>query len=267
MRSMYTAELEITLLDQLETAIRGLESLQLRCVEESWRSTSKEEHEYFAYGVARRVSVMRTALGNVFSLFPVDTKIPIRRENLVDAQINLHAFVINVSGTFDNFAWAYLCRHNLNDKFPDARRIGMFRREFQVVLPDVLVQYLNSQKFQNWYKPYLTYYRDALAHRIPLYIPPAHWTKEQAGRYQELDQQIHAAIQAHDFERAETMRNEQDTLGTPCDSFYHTFLGDGLKKGVVLHPQLIADSLTVIEFGNLFFNSWLDPTQSRSSLG
>jgi hypothetical protein len=32
---------------------------------------------------------------------------------LADVQINLHAFVMNLYGIYDNWAWAYVLRHDL----------------------------------------------------------------------------------------------------------------------------------------------------------
>jgi hypothetical protein len=43
---------------------------------------------------------------------------------------------------------------------------------------------------QTWYTEYSKNYRDALAHRIPLYVPPSALNKEEQEEYMLLEKQL-----------------------------------------------------------------------------
>jgi hypothetical protein len=57
-------------------------------------------------------------------------------------QINLHAFVINLSGVFDNWAWAFIHRHDLLRNVGGKTNVGMFKEATQRLLPAALSDYL-----------------------------------------------------------------------------------------------------------------------------
>src|SRR5262249_5817486 len=142
--------------------------------------------DYLRHGVGRRLGVLKKCLERIFSLFPPAQERPLSHEVLTEVQICLHAFVINLSGVFDNWAWAFVLRHELMPAIGDHRNIGMFKTATQRFLPGPLREYVTSAEISNWQDKYLKGYRDALAHRVPLYIPPAAWTPQDAERYQAL---------------------------------------------------------------------------------
>jgi hypothetical protein len=88
-------------------------------------------------GVARRLGILRRGLHNVFSLFPPSAVRPIDTDNLHDAQISLHAFVINSYGLFDNLAWAFVWRHGLEATI-NRRQVSMFSEGIKQYLPQAL---------------------------------------------------------------------------------------------------------------------------------
>jgi hypothetical protein len=51
-------------------------------------------------------------------------------------QIFLHAFVINLSGLFDNWAWPSIHRHDLLAEVGGARNVGIFKRRAQQFFPE-----------------------------------------------------------------------------------------------------------------------------------
>ena len=132
----------------------------------------------------------------------------------------------------------------------------MFLGATQRFLPDPLRSYLTSETMTKWHTDYLKSYRDALAHRIPLYIPPATYTPEDGERYSELDRKEYECIAAQRWEEIEQIREEKRNLGTACPVFLHAFSGEENSRPVYLHPQLICDSRTILEFGPLFFRHW-----------
>jgi hypothetical protein len=213
---------------------------------------SEKAKEHLLQGVARRLFVLRRCLIKVFELFPVSATAPIGSDQLYEVQIYLHAFVINLYGIFDNYAWSFIHHHGLEADFDDPRKVGLFKNRVQRYLPDEIRNYVQAQGIRDWHRDYLTNYRDALAHRIPLYVPPSVLNPDQEARFRALEGEINIASQARDWDRRDMLFAEQSQVGTPCFSFVHSFSGTGKVRDVLLHPQMLCDSMTVVAFGNLY---------------
>jgi hypothetical protein len=99
----------------------------------------------------------------------------------------------------------------------------MFLGSTQRYLPSALSDYLTRDAIASWHDEYLKNYRDALAHRIPLYIPPARFTDAEGVRHKELEQEIADCMQRGDWERLDRLQGEQDALGVACPMFIHSF--------------------------------------------
>ncbi|MGF6569696.1 hypothetical protein ABH945_001772 [Paraburkholderia sp. GAS333] len=242
--------------EEYVNASSGLRDLMMDCLRQLEHTGSPASKEHLRHGAARRLGVMHRAMRNVFTLFPLTSERPLPMETVHDVQINLHAFVMNLYGVFENFAWAFVHRHDLIAAIGGQRMdVSMFKRATQNRLPLPVTEYLTSEKLVQWHGEYLKNYRDALAHRIPLYIPPMLLKADEAERYSALEAEKREKILGKmDWNRIDAISEEQDALGTPCFSFIHS-LEDGTRD-LLIHPQLICDSLTVIEFGRLFFFSW-----------
>lgn len=91
---------------------------------------------------------------------------------------------------------------------------------------------------------------------LPLYIPPASFTVEAGNRYNELDREEYACILAHRWDDLEQVRREKDSLGRAYPVFLHAFSEGADARPIHLHPQLICDVKTILEFGPLFFQHW-----------
>ena len=177
---------------------------------------------------------------------------PVRKllseEERSNVQINLHAFFINIHGVPDNLAWAYVIEKSLEMKIEGGRNgIGLFHKNTKPHLPDQVCDYLYSEPIKSWQKDYAKNYRDALAHRIPPYIPPSIQGPTQQERYKELDHQITEAVKHGNFDHAQTLTEEQDTIGAICPAFLHSFLDTTACSPVLMHPQIIVDAKTVME--------------------
>ena len=123
-------------------------------------------------------------------------------------------------------------------------------------LPPALRDYLASDVATVWHTRYAKPCRDALAHRIPLYIPPAQMTSEEVQRYNELENEKAQCISAQDWGRVEEIWTEQSEIGIPCFTFLHAFTEDEPSNSVMLHPQLLSDAGLIAEFGLLFLEHW-----------
>ncbi|MFM0360439.1 hypothetical protein [Paraburkholderia sediminicola] len=235
-----------------------MRDLTLECLRQTEATDVAASKEHLRHGAARRLGVMGRAMQNVFTLFPPATDRPLPQEALHDVQISLHAFVINLYGVFENFAWAFVLRHNLLPKVGKHLNVSMFKPATQNYLPPAVTDYLSSEAMMRWHSEYLKNYRDALAHRIPLYIPPKVLTKEEGERFNALEAEKWGFSEPADWDRINVISAEQESIGSPCFSFLHSFEDDEASREVWLHPQIISDSNTVIEFGRLFLAAWHD---------
>lgn len=252
----YTPEQVTQLLDDQAATLESLVELQKECTIQGQSTSNPLVQEHMLHGACRRIIVLRRTVKNIFDLFPPSTSNPLPTDTRSDVQINLHAFVINLYGVFENWAWAYYHRYDLQSEIPDRRQVGMFSPAMRPFLPQVLRDYLTSEVITKWQRDYLKNYRDALAHRIPLYIPPAQFTPEESEQYSLLDSEMLDDLRARDLIRFEENQAEQDAIGVASMMFLHSFSEGGELKPILLHPQVLCDSKTVVEFGTKFLAQW-----------
>jgi hypothetical protein len=163
-------------LNQIVDAYNTLDKryLDLLVAYTSRNFADERAREYGSNGFPRRLGILVRCIQNVFTLLPPEnTDIP-SRERRLDAMINLHACVFNVYGALDNLAWIWIQERKITR--PDGKPIpekwiGLgpenkcLRESFSKDLQDRL------DTLNPWFE-HLANFRHALAHRIPLYIPP-----------------------------------------------------------------------------------------------
>lgn len=252
----YPAEAIPQLKLNAQSAIQGLIEVQVRCTRAGQMAEDGRVKEHLSYGASRRLQVLRRAISNVFKLFPLEQETPLPFDVLTDVQINLHAFTINLYGAFENLAWAYVLQKGLLEEIGDFRRVGMFSTATQRHLPAAVREWLENPEMEQWRLSYLKSYRDALAHRIPLYIPPSEVTSQDVARLRELEQQCAGHIENLDLDALEAAQLEQRSIGTPSFQFLHAIHPDEAAQPVLMHPQLVCDALTITAFSNVFFDNW-----------
>lgn len=256
----YSEEQIIKFQREFENVCQGLQALMLQTVVLGQELDGEGVKEHLLHGVARRLSVLKRSLENIFTTFPLTTNRPLERNDLYDVQINLHAYVINLYGIFDNWAWAFVHRHDLLGKVGGKHGVGLFKRETARFLPQFLREYLAGGETRSWHEDYLKSFRDSLAHRIPLYIPPMEVTKEEGQRYNEMESEKINLIKSVEWEKLETLYEEQSKIGRPSFIFIHSY-EEGQQKPMVLHPQILCDGLSVVEFGTLYMSHWHETAQ------
>lgn len=229
--------------------LKDLEDLSLKLAREVALSLKVERaQEYLAHGVCRRLNIIRRCIENIFEIFPSDRKELLAEQERIDLVINLHAFIVNIYGLQDNLAWVYVLEKSLEEKIKGGRfGVGLFRESTQAHLPSEVCEYLNSGDVKTWHQDYAKNYRDALTHRIPLYVPPSTWTPINEERYKELDRQIYEKVAGRDFEGMQALMDEQDKVGSICAAFLHSFSDADACSAIALHPQVIVDAKTVME--------------------
>lgn len=201
--------------------------------------------EMMQHGVSRRLAYLEHAIGRIFEVLPPDANAPSRNE-ISDASTFLHAFVINTFGVVDNLAWVWALEADVRDRGRpvDRKKIG-FMPGHKVLRASVSARtrtYLEGAK--DWFDN-LKDYRDALAHRIPLYIPPR--TLDEAAREEFRRLEAAAIAEGPGGEGWGRMLGSHYTLGVFQPLMMHSY-SEGAPL-VWFHSQIIIDLATVIEIG------------------
>jgi hypothetical protein len=223
--------------------------------------TNKFAFEYTRQGVLRRMNVLARCVHNVFEAIPPDREGLPSKEELRDCEINLHAFYVNVFGCFDNLALAWVHERNIrrpNGNALPSMQIG-FNEKCQVVrasLSPVFMRFLTSRTMTAWFG-YLENFRHALAHRIPLYIPPAGVSASQAERYRQLEDASQEARRRWDFDEYDRLQEEQNALGIFQPIITHSY--EEKSDGIFFHFQLLVDFKTVEDFANRMLKEFMRP--------
>lgn len=213
--------------------------------------------EYLLQGVARRLRLLAACIWNIYEYFPPETDERLQTKRLHDVEIQLQAFAINVSGIHDNWAWAYVSHLGVPLK---REQIGLFNQRTQPFLTEGMRDYLSQDHIVVWYRQYAKNYRDALAHRIPLYIPPAEMSEAEAEKHERLWQAIWLAMYESRHSEAAALQNDFEAIGKPCFRFVHSLHSDP-SRPVYLHPQVLCDAITVLELCRTMMREWFAPPQ------
>lgn len=205
--------------------------------------------EHASQGFARRLNILKRSIENVFDILPPERVDVPERDEITDATINIHAFLFNVFGSLDNLAWIWVLergvlvakgkplRHSqvgLGSKCEAVRE--SFRQEFKDYL----------QTLDRWFNG-MESFRHALAHRIPLYIPPFTVDPKKVDEYHRLDALKADAVRRLDFTENDRLSVEQMKLAKFSPLYAHSF--EERSPQVAFHAQLLADFATVHELG------------------
>ncbi len=215
------------------------------------RLHDEKAKEYLMQGVARRLTTIYRCIQNIFSLFPPSKSEHLSAEVLTDININLHAFFINIAGVFDNLGWVYVYENALLGKVSEGKiprkGVGLFCSDTQKHLSQELSDYLNSERINKWYTDYSKNYRDSLAHRIPLYVPPALLNNAETGEFQIIEDKIQKLnfFKESDRTQYDELRRVQSKIGMASHFLAHS-LNEG-SRPVYFHAQVLADFATIEE--------------------
>ena len=213
-----------------------------------------EAKEYLTHGVMRRMGIIKRSIENVFTIFPIERIKLLSMDELRDVDINLHAFYINIFGLLDNLAWVFIHEKQLAAKI-NKTNIGLYKKETQKYLMEEFRHYLNSERMKKWHAEYLKNYRDALSHRIPLYVPPKTLTPKQASQVKQIENKIANYYKSHNLDMIEKLRKEQDSIGDVC---FLISPASSENKPIVLHAQLITDFNTIEEIVENYCEMFLE---------
>lgn len=233
-------------LDELDRHLLAIQSqhdqMMLQAVYRIYSSADAQENAH--HGFCRRLKTLKVCIENVFALCPPDsTKAP---EDIEDVTINIQAFIFNLYGALDNLAWIWVFEKKVTH--PDGAplkpgQVGLgpkFASVRKSLSPELRAK-LKTKAMRKWFE-HIEDYRHALAHRIPLYIPPYLVDPKHQERHYELSRLAAEAFGRKDYEEYKRLEAEQLALGWFDPRITHSVTK---ARAVQFHPGLLANWLTL----------------------
>lgn len=236
-------------IEQLSAEYQTIESrynhLLLAYVRRRYIVESAREHAL--HGFSRRLKTIKRCIDNVFCQLPPNLDRLPTADELSDTNIYLQTFIFNVFGAVDNLAWIWV--HERDTRTRDGARLTRgqvgLRRKNQIVRRSFSPEFQATlDSFDDWFD-FNEEYRHAVAHRVPLYVPPYMITKENEAAYQELESRKGEALNQGDIDEYDRLSAVQDDLGVFRPIMTHS-IAEGARP-VVFHAQMLADFNTVDE--------------------
>ena len=198
--------------------------------------------EFAIHGLPRRVRLLAHCIESVFSNLPPGTTEPPSNDVILDTTVYLQSFVFNVFGCVDNLAHIWVREKELTGKngkpFNDTE-IGFIGVKYKPVLDTLSKEFSDYLKgLEPWFEHVINF-RHALAHRIPLYIPPNYVPDENLQRYEEIGKRIDEAVQQGNYEEVDRLQDEQFSLTLFHPVATHSFSEE--SKLMYFHAQMTQD--------------------------
>lgn len=206
-------------------------------------------NEFLQHGFLRRLKTIKNCIDDIFDIYP-----PERTELLTDderhiLEISAQAIVIHVFGCLDDLAWIYKEEKNIKI---NKLNVSLFKNKFQNQINNkIFIDFLNNEKIKSWFDNTCKDNRDAIAHRIPIYIPPVQILPENLKRYEAIEGILRTET---DLNKRQKLYEEQDNLSIICPIYRHS-IGENAPL-LYLHQQLIDDVRTVFLIAEMFFDEF-----------
>ena len=97
----YDREAAASILETYAGITARFDDLYMRTFSFGHQLKNERAREFIHHGVGRRLEMMKRSLDNVFRLFPVRRIKILKRQNRLDVEVSLHAFLINVYGALE----------------------------------------------------------------------------------------------------------------------------------------------------------------------
>lgn len=245
--SSYKSFFDSATLSHLATCFSTLETDYNRVLLSytSLKFTNPKTHEHASHGFARRLKTLKRSIENIWAICPPEQSRKLTSDELTDLEINLQGFVFNTYGCFDNLAWIWVIEKNHSSL--KKHEIGFFSHKLVRLFPDDFQTYVKN--LDPWFK-HLKSYRDALAHRIPLYVPPLGLSKIEEAEYKRLETAKIEALKSYRWEDFEKLTSVQDKLGKFTPLMMHSYNEEA--PSVIFHVQVITDWMTEVQFSEKF---------------
>lgn len=210
--------------------------------------TSQRGAEYAKHGFCRRLETLVRTIDQVYALLPPEQEEIPDRDAVVDATIAIQGFTMNAFGCLENIAWIWLYEKDVKngDGSPlEPKEVGLGKEKLRKKLTPQFRNYLDKKK--DWLAN-LIEFRDSLAHRIPLFIPPYIVPEANAEKYKEFDKAKWEEPARSNSEAYEKLMAEQLKLCQFMPGMTHSIF-EGAPT-VEFHSQLLNDYVTIDEYGH-----------------
>lgn len=132
--------------------------------------TDVKAREHLYHGVLRRISLIRYAISEIYTVFPVLRETVLTDDERDDVTVCLQSVTINTAGLLDNLAWIYV--YEKQEHYKNPNDVGFFKFIVKNRFPKAFCEYISNGNIRSWHSTYAKKYRDTLAHQVPFYIPP-----------------------------------------------------------------------------------------------
>jgi hypothetical protein len=204
--------------------------------------------EYAVQGFARRISLLARCIRMVFEAIPPQQDGFPDKDQLHNAEIHIQAFVFNLFGAIDNLAWVWNFERltKADGSRLNKNKVGLRKKD--AALRETMSPEFNTylDTLDKWFD-LLVDFRDALAHRVPLYVPPYGLSPSKADAFNKLELQMNDAMKARDYATYDLLSAEQKKLVRFQPLMMHSLKED--SKLVPFHIQMLADFLTIDQLG------------------
>lgn len=215
---------------------------------------------YLAQGVMRRLKTLYRALWQVYQTFPPERVELLAEEERLDVAIALQASTVNVFGVLDNIAWVVV--HDaggLAETVKSPHAVGLFRKELVAYMSPPLRSFVDRPDIGRWYAEHLKEFRDAIAHRLPVYLPPYEVAAADMPAYEYLQREAQEALISGDAAREQAAVKAIDELKRVSYRYGQEARPDGSVLAPFVHAQLVADIATVLTAVRAYVDGWLPP--------
>ncbi|MEJ0076839.1 MAG: hypothetical protein WDO17_15585 [Alphaproteobacteria bacterium] len=245
MANYFTAERIAELNAGHAEVYRQFRDLQERFVLRTYKSERGAEHA--KHGLCRRLDTLVRTIDQVYELLPLEQEEIPARDNVVDATIAIQAFTMNAFGCLENMAWIWVFEKNVRNSDGtelNPMEVGLGKKKVRNALTQQFRDYLEKKK--DWLEN-LIEFRDSLAHRIPLFIPPYVVPKPNEAKYQEFEKAKWEEPARSDPQEYERLKVEQLKLCQFLPGMTHSIFEEAPQ--VEFHSQLLNDYVTIDEYG------------------
>jgi hypothetical protein len=190
------------------------------------------------HGFLRRLNTMHHCTERIFEILPPELDEKPVDAVLYDATVFIQSFVMNTFGALDNLAWIWVSEKPLKlnrNKIGLGPQCKQIRSSFSQETRDYLTAH------DQWFDDIIDF-RDALAHRISLYIPPFIVSTRDEAAHKSLEARKWATKDNDEIERLSAEQRKMEA--------FHPVMKHALddnKPPVFFHLRMVDDFRTVVD--------------------
>lgn len=209
--------------------------------------------EYAVHGIARRLDTLSHCCTRVYDLLPPEQEEVPEAWDVKEATVHIQSFISNIIGVLDNLAWVWIIERRLKRKDGEdfAPRQVKLSKDCRELWKDLPTEFrAKIVEFREWFE-HVYEWRDALVHRIPLYIPP--YSVRDVETYNELEAAAHEALLKNDLMKYNEIDEKSEGMKFFAPLIKHSFSENSVPA--VFHADLISDMRTVALLVSLLLSS------------